>query len=98
MWTNQAFLEAAEKENCYEEVEVNHLPNAEEAKKMTEDGLTKRLCDYYSAVKKKDPSPEQEENLRVQARYYQEGRTPYWADVKRYIDHTNADEPPEAVG
>jgi hypothetical protein len=97
-WSNQHFLEAAEKENCYEEVEMNHLPNAEQAKKMPEADLTEALCAYYSAVKGRPPSPEQRENLGVQARYYQERRTPHWADVKRYLDETNADQRPSAFG
>jgi hypothetical protein len=73
------------------------LPNAAEAKKMTECELTVKLCAYYSVVKKRSPSLKQKENLGVLARDFQESRIPFWADVKRYIHDTDADEPPETL-
>jgi hypothetical protein len=78
--------------------EQNYLPSATQAKAMTEAELTDRFCAYYSVVKGRDPSADQKKNLQVLARYYQEFRIPHWTDVQSYIDKTDADQPPEAVG
>jgi len=74
------------------------LPNAGEARKMTEPELTEILCDFYSVVKERKPSSEQENNLEGLARAYKEFRIPFWAEVLRTILNTDMDELPSSSG